>query len=73
MLVLGRRRNQEIVIDGQIVVKVLGIRGGTVRLGIEAPRSVSIERAEVRDRLASEAAVEYGGETAEVDPFLCGR
>jgi carbon storage regulator len=47
MLVLSRRTEEEIVIDGQIRIKVLATRGGKVRLGICAPQDVSIERGEL--------------------------
>jgi carbon storage regulator len=50
MLVLSRRTEEEIVIDGQIRVKVLATRGGKVRLGICAPQEVSIERGELAGR-----------------------
>ena len=50
MLVLTRRRDESIVIDGRIVVRVLKVSGGQVRLGIEAPRDVSVVRTEVLDR-----------------------
>ena len=47
MLVLTRRANQSIVIGNDVVVTVLEIRGDQVRLGITAPRSVSVHREEV--------------------------
>lgn len=43
MLVLSRKRNEEIVI-GESVVKILEIRRGIVRIGIEAPKTLKIER-----------------------------
>lgn len=52
MLVLSRRNNESIVIDGEIVVTVLGVdRGGQVRLGIEAPDHVRILRRELLDQV----------------------
>ena len=51
MLVLTRRRDESIVIDGRITVRVLKVSGCPVRLGIEAPREVSVVRTEVLDRL----------------------
>jgi carbon storage regulator len=54
MLVLSRKRNEKIVIDGQIVVTVVDIRGDKVRLGIEAPKEVSIHRSEVYEVLKRE-------------------
>jgi len=49
MLVLSRKRHEEIVIDGRVVVKVVAIEGGKVRLGIEAPKGVRVNRREVED------------------------
>jgi carbon storage regulator len=50
MLVLARKLGQEIVIDENITLKVLSVRGGTVRLGIEAPQSIPVERGELKER-----------------------
>lgn len=47
MLVLSRKRGESIVIDDQIQVKVEGISGGRVRLSIDAPRQVPVDRREV--------------------------
>jgi carbon storage regulator len=47
MLVLRRRIGERIVIDGRIEVTVLRVRGGKVRLGVAAPRSVRVLRQEV--------------------------
>jgi carbon storage regulator len=47
VLVLTRRANQSIVIGRDVTVTVLEIRGDQVRLGINAPRSVSVHREEV--------------------------
>lgn len=47
MLVLSRRENESVIIDGEITVRVLGINGSRVRLGIDAPASVNIQRNEL--------------------------
>lgn len=47
MLVLTRRANQSIMIGNDVVVTVLEVRGDQVRVGISAPRSVSVHREEV--------------------------
>jgi carbon storage regulator len=47
MLVLSRKLNETIVIDGNILVKVVDIRGSQVRLGIEAPGGIPILREEL--------------------------
>jgi carbon storage regulator len=44
---LSRRANQSIVIGSDIIVRVLDIRGDQVRIGVEAPRSVTVHREEV--------------------------
>jgi carbon storage regulator len=50
MLVLSRRKQQNLVIDDRITVTVLEVKGKTVRLGIEAPKDVPIRRAELEAR-----------------------
>lgn len=47
MLVLSRKKNEKIVINENIVVTIVEVRGDRVRLGIEAPRSVPVVREEV--------------------------
>lgn len=48
MLVLSRKKDETIVVDNAICVTVLEVRGNRVRLGIEAPQSVPIQRSEIR-------------------------
>ena len=66
MLVLSRREAQSIVIGGNVVVTVVSVRGDQVRLGIEAPRSVTVHRQEVA--LAIEEANKEALAPANVDP-----
>jgi carbon storage regulator len=47
MLVLGRKMNERLIIDGNIVVTVVRASNGTVRLGIEAPPNISVQREEI--------------------------
>ena len=47
MLVLSRKKDESIAISEDIVVKVLSVKGNTVRLGIEAPEEVKIVRTEI--------------------------
>ena len=47
MLVLSRKFNESIVIDGGIKITVVEIRGNSIRLGIEAPREVGVMREEL--------------------------
>ncbi len=50
MLVLTRRTGEQVVIAGEIVVRVVAIEGNKVRLGIDAPRSVRVDREEIYHR-----------------------
>jgi carbon storage regulator len=54
MLVLTRKVNQTIVIGDGIEVVVLEVRGEQVRLGIRAPRDVTVHRKEVFEQIAEE-------------------
>ena len=47
MLVLSRKFNESIIIDGGIKITVVEIRGNQIRLGIEAPREVGVMREEL--------------------------
>ena len=47
MLVLSRKQNESIVIDGSIEVQILKVKGNTIRLGIVAPKDVKILRGEL--------------------------
>lgn len=47
MLVLSRKQNQTVVIDNQIEIEVLKIKGNTVRLGIKAPSHIKVLRGEL--------------------------
>ena len=54
MLVLSRKLNESIVINENIVVTVVEIRGGKVRLGIEAPAEVPITRPDAKSQEPNE-------------------
>jgi carbon storage regulator len=57
MLVLSRRTGQTIAIAGGIRVSVIAIQGKKVRLGIEAPRSIQVDREEVAAQRGTRRAV----------------
>ena len=54
MLVLTRRTNESLIIGHDIVITVLEIRGDTVRIGVRAPREVSVHREEIYAKLRNE-------------------
>ena len=58
MLVLSRRVDESLLIDKDIKITVLDIKGGQVRLGITAPESIKIHREEVFNRIQEESSEE---------------
>jgi carbon storage regulator len=58
MLVLSRKVNEQILIDGDIRITVVMIRGNQVRIGIEAPADVAIFRKELCDAAPPSAAAD---------------
>ena len=62
MLVLSRKVNENIVIDGRIVVKVVRTEGNFVKLGIEAPADVPVHRQEIYEEIqrSNQAALTNG-------------
>jgi carbon storage regulator len=74
MLVLSRKKNESIVINDDITIVVVEIRGDKVRLGIEAPKEVPVHRREVFDAIrrneaaaASKAKEAGADDTAKTD------
>lgn len=55
MLVLSRKKNESIVINNEITIVVVEIRGDKVRLGVEAPHEVPVHRREVYDAIQRSA------------------
>ena len=55
LLVLSRRRDQTLIIGDNVEVTVLEIKGGQVRLGINAPKAVSIHRGEIHAKVTGES------------------
>jgi carbon storage regulator len=68
MLVLSRKKNESIVIDENIVITVVEVRGDKVRLGIQAPKEIPIHRSEVHAAIQNEQAV-AAEEAATAKPF----
>ncbi len=60
MLILTRKVGEIIMIGDDIVVKVLGVRSGQVKIGIEAPRELPVHRHEIFERIKSESDAENG-------------
>ena len=62
MIVLSRKKNECIVINNNINIYVIEIRGDKVRLGVEAPKEVSVHRREVYDAIQRNLRERDGGE-----------
>ncbi len=61
MLVLSRKKNESIIINDDITIVVVEIRGDKVRLGIEAPKEIPVHRNEVYEAIRrSQQTVESG-------------
>ncbi len=60
MLILTRRPQETLVVGDNIKVQVLGVKGGQVRLGVEAPREVPVYREEIWVRMKRDRAGKGG-------------
>ena len=67
MLVLSRKKNESIVINDDITIVVVEIRGDKVRLGVEAPKEVPVHRREVFDAIHRDAAASEHHAARKVD------
>ena len=60
MLVLSRKKNESIIINDHITITVVEIRGDKVRLGIEAPKDVTVHRREVYEAIQQQVRQREG-------------
>ena len=65
MLVLSRKKNESIVINDDIVVTIVEVRGGKVRLGIEAPKDIPVHRRELLGAILAEQELADSGNAAD--------
>lgn len=68
MLVLSRKKNESIVINDDITIVVIEIRGDKVRLGVNAPKEVPVHRQEVYDAIKRKQAEADAAEAEADDP-----
>ena len=53
-MILTRRVGESLIIGDDVVVNVLGVKGNQVRIGVDAPKDVSVHREEIYDRIQAE-------------------
>lgn len=76
MLILARKIGEAITIADEITIKIMEIKGGQVKIGVEAPHHVSIHRNEVYERIVEEnkkAALETPADLSSLDDFFKDR
>jgi len=67
MLILTRRVGETLIIGDDVSVTVLGVKGNQVRLGVNAPKDISVHREEIYQRIQFEKEAGDAGDEAETD------
>lgn len=62
MLILTRRVGETLMIGDEVTVTVLGVKGNQVRIGVRAPKTVSVHREEIYERIRAEQGGSSGSD-----------
>ena len=68
MLILTRREGESLMIGDEVTVTVLGVKGSQVRIGVRAPKRVSVHREEIFRRIQTEVPLECDLENTTNSP-----
>ena len=61
MLILTRKANETLIVGDNVTVTILGVKGNRVRIGVNAPKEISVHREEVYNRIIAEKQQEQTG------------
>lgn len=67
MLILTRRISESVIIGDNVKITVLGVKGSQVRLGIDAPKDVSVHREEIYERIKQEKGHTHAAPASDDD------